>query len=127
MIALTPRQRQAYDLRQSGKKLAEIAAIMGTTREPVRQWIAAAEKKLARPIDINATLPPETFAQILTGEKRMISHKRNPRIDRYFDAKTPERAVINDRKTTIFRRITRIIKTKTEYRIHFGIDEKEIR
>lgn len=122
MTDLTPRQRQAYDLRQSGKKLAEIAAIMGTTREPVRQWIAAAEKKINTPITINATLPPETFAQILAGKKRMIIHKRNPRIDRFFDAKSPSRAVINDRKQTIFRRITRIVKTETEYRVHLAAE-----
>lgn len=48
MRPLTPRQKQAYDLRQSGLKIAEIARIMGTTREPVRQWIAAAEWKLSR-------------------------------------------------------------------------------
>jgi DNA-binding CsgD family transcriptional regulator len=42
---LTPRQRQAWELRQAGKSLAEIAAEMGTTREPVRQWLAAAERK----------------------------------------------------------------------------------
>lgn len=122
MIDLTQRQKQAYDLRQSGKKLAEIAAIMGTTREPVRQWIAAAERKLTRPIEINATLPPAVFAQILAGKKRTIIHKRNPRIDRFFDAKTPERAVINDRQQTIFRRITRIVKTETEYRVHLAAE-----
>jgi len=44
--ALTPRQQQAYDLRQAGKTLREIATIMGTTLEPVRRWIAAAESKL---------------------------------------------------------------------------------
>ena len=120
MIDLTQRQKQAYDLRQSGKKLAEIAAIMGTTREPVRQWIAAAERKLTRPIEINATLPPEVFAQILAGKKRTIIHKRNPRIDRFFATKTPERAVINDRQQTIFRRITRVEKTETEYRVHLA-------
>ena len=78
-----------------------------------------------KPITINATLPPEIFTQILAGKKRMIIHKRNPRIDRFFDAKTPERAVINDRESTISRRITRVEKTETEYRIHLGIEEAD--
>lgn len=43
---LTEKQRQAFELRQAGKKIQEIADIMGTTREPVRQWIAAARRKL---------------------------------------------------------------------------------
>jgi hypothetical protein len=46
----------------------------------------------------------------------------NPRIDRFFDAKTPSRAVINDRKQTIFRRITRVDKTETEYRVHLAAE-----
>jgi DNA-binding CsgD family transcriptional regulator len=46
MTDLTPYQRKAFDLRQRGHTLKEIARIMGTTREPVRQWIAAARRKL---------------------------------------------------------------------------------
>lgn len=42
----------------------------------------------------------------------------NPRIDHFFDAKTPDRAVINDRRRTITRRIRRVEKTETEYRVH---------
>jgi len=69
---------------------------------------------------LNITLPPDVFKTVLAGAKRKVSHKRNPRIDRYFAAKTPERAVITDRKTTIERRITRIVKTETEYRVHLA-------
>lgn len=46
MKELTDRQRCAFELRQAGKTLQEIASIMGTTREPVRQWIAGARHKL---------------------------------------------------------------------------------
>jgi RNA polymerase sigma factor (sigma-70 family) len=46
MKELTDRQRQAFELRQSGMKIAEIAKIMGLTREPVRQLIARARHKL---------------------------------------------------------------------------------
>jgi DNA-binding CsgD family transcriptional regulator len=46
MKDLTPYQRQAYELRQKGHTIQEIAQIMGKTREPVRQWIAAARRKL---------------------------------------------------------------------------------
>lgn len=53
MRPLTPKQKQAYELRCAGKTLREIASIMATTREPVRQWIAAARYKLG--------LPPEMF------------------------------------------------------------------
>jgi len=35
-----------------------------------------------RPLTI--TLPPEVFAQVVAGEKKIISTKRNPRKDRYF-------------------------------------------
>ena len=46
MTPLTPKQRQAYELRQQGHTLKEIAEIMHTTREPVRQLIARAEWKI---------------------------------------------------------------------------------
>jgi len=46
---------------------------------------------------LNATLPPDVFKTILTGKKRFISHKRNPRIDRFFAAKTPTEININGR------------------------------
>jgi DNA-binding CsgD family transcriptional regulator len=47
---LTRLQRQAYNLRQLGKTIQEIAAIMGRTREPVRQLIARAKYKIKRGI-----------------------------------------------------------------------------
>jgi DNA-binding CsgD family transcriptional regulator len=43
---LTPRQEEAWNLRQSGKTLQEIAEIMETTRESIRQWLTAAHRKL---------------------------------------------------------------------------------
>jgi DNA-binding CsgD family transcriptional regulator len=46
MKGLTDRQRRAYELRQEGRTLKEIAVEMGLTREPVRQLIAAARRKL---------------------------------------------------------------------------------
>lgn len=46
MKELTTKQQQAFDLRSSGSTLAEIAAVMGTGREAVRQLIAAARYKM---------------------------------------------------------------------------------
>ncbi len=46
MKELTDRQRRAFELRQEGRTLKEIAVEMGLTREPVRQLIAAARRKL---------------------------------------------------------------------------------
>lgn len=46
MKPFTDRQRRAYELRQAGMTLKEIAVEMDTTREPVRQLIAAARRKL---------------------------------------------------------------------------------
>lgn len=46
---LSPRQRRAWELRQSGQTLAEIASTMGATKEPIRQLIAAARYKLGLP------------------------------------------------------------------------------
>jgi hypothetical protein len=44
-------------------------------------------------ININVTLPAETFN--LLPDRKWIAHKRNPRIDRFFTAKTPTQATIN--------------------------------
>ena len=33
---------------------------------------------------LNITLPPDVFQAVLDGEKKFISHRRNPRIDRLF-------------------------------------------
>ena len=46
---LSPRQRRAWELRQSGQTLAEIASTMGVTKEPIRQLIAVARHKLGLP------------------------------------------------------------------------------
>ena len=76
----TPHGRLTYrevDWPEEKGKMANVAAMMGTTREPIRQWIAAAERKINTPITINATLPPETFAQILAGAKPAFSFSLN--------------------------------------------------
>ena len=46
---------------------------------------------------LNITLPPDVFKTILSGTKRIVSTKRNPRKDRYFAVKTPDTAKINGR------------------------------
>ena len=55
MTPLTDRQRRAYELRQEGRTLKEIAVEMGLTKEPVRQLIAAARRKLG--------MRPEVFEE----------------------------------------------------------------
>lgn len=63
---------------------------------------------------LTITLTPEVFAQVVAGEKRTISTKRNPRKDRYFAVKTPDTAKINGMPY----RITRIEGTPEEWKIH---------
>jgi len=65
-----------------------------------------------RPLTI--TLPTEALAKIHDGTKRIISHKRNPRLDRYFSAKSPATAKINGE---IFK-ISRIEETASDWIIH---------
>jgi len=50
---------------------------------------------------LNITLPPDVFQKILSGQKNFISHKRNPRIDRFFAAKRPTEAKVNGRLFSI--------------------------
>lgn len=52
---------------------------------------------------LNITLPPDAFQAILDGKKSFVSHKRNPRIDRYFSAKIPTEARVNGRLFAISR------------------------
>lgn len=68
-----------------------------------------------RPLTI--TLPPESFAEVRAGRKRMIATRRNPRKDRYFAAKTPTEAKING---TIYQ-ITRIEGRETEWKIYLEV------
>jgi hypothetical protein len=63
---------------------------------------------------LNITLPIDVFASVASGDKRIVSHKRNPRLDRYFSAKSPDSAKINGE----FFVITKIDKTLTDYVIH---------
>lgn len=63
---------------------------------------------------LTITLPPEVFAQVRSGQKRMIATKRNPRKDRYFAARTPQEAKING----IPYPIQRIEGTETEWKIY---------
>lgn len=46
MNSLTPRQRQAHELRQSGLKYREIARLMNRKPEQIRMWCAIARRKL---------------------------------------------------------------------------------
>lgn len=54
-----------------------------------------------KPLDI--TLPPDVFQTILDGKKSFVSHKRNPRIDRFFAAKRPTEAKVNGRLFAIYK------------------------
>lgn len=49
MKDLTPLQQQAYDLRQSGHKIHEIAKLMNRRPEQIRMWCAKARRKLGLP------------------------------------------------------------------------------
>ncbi len=63
---------------------------------------------------LTITLPPELFAQVVAGKKKIISTRRNPRKDRYFAAKTPTGAKING----VLYRINRVEGTPEEWKIH---------
>ena len=65
-----------------------------------------------RPLTV--TLPPEVFALVRSGEKKIISTKRNPRKDRYFSFKTPTEAKING----ALYRINRVKGTPEEWKIY---------
>lgn len=65
---------------------------------------------------LNITLPPDVFKTVLDGEKKFISHKRNPRIDRYFEAKKPTEAKINGRLFSI----SKIKTDSTDIHIHIS-------
>lgn len=41
---------------------------------------------------ITITLPPKLFSLVLSGKKRIIGTRRNPRKDRFFKSKTPDMA-----------------------------------
>jgi hypothetical protein len=46
-------------------------------------------------VTLNITLTPALFAEVQAGRKWTVTHKDNPRINRYFTAKNPRRAKIN--------------------------------
>lgn len=62
---------------------------------------------------LTITLPPEVFALVRSGQKRMIATKRNPRKDRYFAVKSPTGAKING---TLYM-IKRIEGTPEEWKV----------
>jgi hypothetical protein len=67
-----------------------------------------------RPLTI--TLTPDVFRAVLAGTKRTITTRRNPRKDRYFQAKTPDQAKVNG----IPYQINRVEGTPEEWVIHIG-------
>jgi len=67
-----------------------------------------------RPLTI--TLTPDVFRAVLTGTKRTITTKRNPRKDRYFQVKTPDTAKING----ILYPVIRVAESPHEWTIHIG-------
>ena len=67
-----------------------------------------------RPLTI--TLTPALFALIRSGAKQSVSTPRNPRKDRYFAAKAPDQARINE---TLYP-IIRIEGTPDRWVIHIG-------
>ena len=69
-----------------------------------------------RPLTIS--LPPEVFAEVVAGRKRVVSTRRNPRKDRYFLGKRPAEAKING----LLFRINGIEGTETEWHVHLASD-----
>ena len=63
---------------------------------------------------ITITLPPEVFAEVEAGRKKIIATRRNPRKDRYFEAKTPTGAMINGH----YFPIERVEGTPQEWKVH---------
>lgn len=75
---------------------------------------------VARPLNIGLT--PEGYAKVVSGETTSIATQRNPRKDRYFNAKRPMQARISALHTDqppILRDIVRIEGTATEWRVFF--------
>lgn len=65
------------------------------------------------------TLPDESFQAVLAGERKMISHKKNSRINKYFRDKTPTIARIRAKGGTFIAfDIARIEETPDAWNIH---------
>lgn len=69
-------------------------------------------------IAINVSLPAESFGLVRSGEKRTLRHKRNPRIDRFFIAKSPTVVNISGQGEKITRQISQIERTPEEWIVH---------
>jgi hypothetical protein len=65
---------------------------------------------------LTITLPPDIFALIRSGKKRIIITRRNPRKDRFFNTKTPDAAKING----VLYQIAHIEGTPEEWKIYLG-------
>lgn len=70
-----------------------------------------------RPLSV--TLPWDQYCAVREGSKRRISTRRNPRKDRYFQAKIPQQAEIKCvGRESFLKKIIRVEGTETEWHIH---------
>lgn len=65
---------------------------------------------------LNITVPPDVFSLIMSGNKRVVSTRRNPRKNRYFECKQPDMAKINGAMFEIIR----VDGTAEEWICHLG-------
>lgn len=72
---------------------------------------------VTRPLSIG--LPYETFVAVISGKKTEFETKKNPRKDRYFSAKRPEKARITSLETgqSVLRDIKCIEETPGTWRV----------
>lgn len=68
---------------------------------------------------LNIQLPEAAFQAVVSGEKAMISTRRNARKDRFFEAKRPRWARIRSETTgqSVTRAISRVEGTDTDWRV----------
>lgn len=68
---------------------------------------------------INIQLPEAAFQAVVSGDKSMISTRRNPRKDRFFEAKRPRWARIRsaDSGQVLMCAVTRVEGTDTDWRV----------
>jgi hypothetical protein len=69
-----------------------------------------------RPLTI--TLPPETFIRVC--KNKIVKHAHNPRVDRFFAEKRPDRAKVSDKNKTILFEVDNIVMTAAAWEVHLG-------